>query len=408
MLRKIATIAFLYLKTTYSSRAVYLFSLGMPLLFTFVLGQAMRGMGPQAAPDRWPLLVVDEDQSEMSAALLAHLERNSAVEVEISTRESALARLADEEALAALVVPAGFGAALEAGKNASLEFHQNANQITRAQLLEQVVQAAAAELAGSTAAAELSARVAGQVGLFAGAEPGVQTAYARAAFGEAENEWGSGAGVEVETTQVTRMNEFNVPLGSTQSSPGMLVMYALFFTFGGGVSLLVEREEGTLRRLLVMPIGKGTIMTGKLLGIFLGALAQMAIMVAAGQWWFGVEWGRSPAALVVVLAAYGLAGTGLGLLVAALARTTAQANALGTILVMAFSALGGAWWPIEIVPGWMQTLALALPTGWAMRGFHDIITRGLGLEAVALEALVLVGFAAVFLAVGIWRFRFES
>jgi ABC-2 type transport system permease protein len=55
----------------------------------------------------------------------------------------------------------------------------------------------------------------------------------------------------------------------------------------------------------------------------------------------------------------------------------------------------------------MQSLALALPTGWAMRGFHDIITRGLGLAEVAPEAIVLVGFAVLFLVIGIWRFRFE-
>jgi ABC-2 type transport system permease protein len=108
-----------------------------------------------------------------------------------------------------------------------------------------------------------------------------------------------------------------------------------------------------------------------------------------------------------MLLAYGLAGTALGLMVASLARTAAQANAAGTISIMALASLGGAWWPIEIVPGWMQSLALALPTGWAMRGFQDIITRGLGLPEVALEAVVLVGFSALFFAIGIWRFKFE-
>jgi ABC-2 type transport system permease protein len=187
----------------------------------------------------------------------------------------------------------------------------------------------------------------------------------------------------------------------------MLVMYALFFTFGGGASLLVERDEGTLRRLMVMPMGKWTILTGKLLGIFLGALVQMAIMVLAGQFAFGVRWGQDPAALTAMLLAYGFTGTALGVMVAALVKTPAQANAAGTISIMALASLGGAWWPIEIVPQWMQSLALGLPTGWAMRGFHDIITRGLDLNAILLEMGVLLGFGLLFLVVGVLRFKYE-
>ena len=74
---------------------------------------------------------------------------------------------------------------------------------------------------------------------------------------------------------------------------------------------------------------------------------------------------------------------------------------------MALASLGGAWWPIEIVPTWMQKIALMLPTGWAMRGFQDIIVRGLGLQEILLEAVVLIGFGLLFLSIGIWRFRYE-
>ncbi|HNB53263.1 MAG TPA: ABC transporter permease, partial [Anaerolineales bacterium] len=75
--------------------------------------------------------------------------------------------------------------------------------------------------------------------------------------------------------------------------------------------------------------------------------------------------------------------------------------------IMTLASLGGAWWPIEIVPQWMQQLALALPTGWAMRGFQNIITRGLTLNAILLEVGVLIGFGLLFLTVGVWRFKYE-
>ena len=407
MLRRVFTIALLYLKTTYSSRTTLIFSLLMPLLFTFVLGQAMQaGFGPDNIPTSWPLAVVDEDHSKLSQKFIARLEANSTVEVELADQDTALASLEDD-GIAAVIIPAGFGDALSNGDTVALDFRQNANEITSAQILQEAVNAAAAELAGSIAAAELSIRVADQVGLLEGAVAETLAAYQNQAFEDAENEWAAGAPITVESETVTRLEETQIPVGASQSSPGMLVMYALFFTFGGGASLLVERDEGTLRRLLVMPMGKGTILTGKLSGIFIGALVQMSIMVLAGQFAFGVSWGQDPAALVAMLLAYGFTGTALGVMVAALVKTPAQANAAGTISIMALASLGGAWWPIEIVPQWMQQIALALPTGWAMHGFHDIITRGLDFNAILLEAGVLVGFGLLFLMVGVWRFKYE-
>ena len=411
MLSRILTIAFLYLKTTYASRTTLIFSLAMPLLFTFVLGQAMQAGFEQEPSTSWPLAVVDEDQSELSQKFIARLESNATVEVEMTARETALASLEDEgdetSFAAAVIIPAGFGDAVSRGDAVALDFRQNANEITTAQILQEAVNAAAAELAGSLAAADLSVRIADRVGLFDGATESQQAAYRTTAFTEAEAEWAAGAPIMIQSEALTRNEGTQIPIGASQSSPGMLVMYALFFTFGGGVSLLAERDEGTLRRLLVMPMGKSTILTGKLLGIFLGALVQMALMVLVGQFAFGVRWGQDPFALTAMLLAYGFTGTALGLLVAALARTAAQANAAGTISIMALASLGGAWWPVEIVPQWMQSVALALPTGWAMRGFHEIITRGLGLSAVLLEVGVLVGFGVLFLVVGVWRFKYE-
>ena len=97
----------------------------------------------------------------------------------------------------------------------------------------------------------------------------------------------------------------------------------------------------------------------------------------------------------------------LGMLIAGLARTYAQANALANILMYSVAAFGGAWWPIEVTPQWMQQAAQITPTYWAMQGFQDIVTRGLGLQAVLPEAAVLTGMGLFFLALGAWRFRYE-
>ncbi len=407
MARKIISIALLYLRITFSQRSVFIFSIAMPLLFTFVLAQAIFGPGEQ--PTSWALALVDEDGGRYSQALVDRLHDDPLIDVQAMELEAARSAVESEEAPAGLVIPAGFSRALADGQEARLSFLQSSGEIARAQILEQAVTAAYDQLSGSLQAAELAVRLGERMGLFDHQAAPTPGEIFDTAFAAAEAAWEKGAPVGLQAEAVTRLENSSDQgaFGASQSSPGMLVMYALFFTFGGGISLIVERDEGTLRRLLVMPISKGVIMSGKLLGIFLGAVVQMSIMVLAGQFLFAVNWGQSPPALVLMLLSYGFAGTTLGLLVAAIARTAAQANTLGTIVVLAFASLGGAWWPIEIVPAWMRQAAQVLPTYWAMQGFHDIISRGLDVPAVVLEAAVLLGFGLLFLAVGIWRFRYE-
>jgi len=77
------------------------------------------------------------------------------------------------------------------------------------------------------------------------------------------------------------------------------------------------------------------------------------------------------------------------------------------MLGMVMALLGGCWYPIELFPQFVRTAVKVLPTSWAMQGMLDIVLRGQGLAAVLPEALVLLGFAALFFAVGVWRFRWE-
>lgn len=53
----------------------------------------------------------------------------------------------------------------------------------------------------------------------------------------------------------------------------------------------------------------------------------------------------------------------------------------GLLTTMILAALGGCWWPIEITPPWMQSLSLALPTGWAMDALHRLVHFGYGAGA---------------------------
>src|SRR5262249_5349181 len=100
------------------------------------------------------------------------------------------------------------------------------------------------------------------------------------------------------------------------------------------------------------------------------------------------------------LAAYAVAVAGLSTLLGALLSTPEQASAVGWILSMVLAALGGCWWPSEVMPPWLWRAAHVLPTAWAMDALHSPVSFGRGLDAVLLPAAVLCGFGALFALVG--------
>jgi ABC-2 type transport system permease protein len=198
-----------------------------------------------------------------------------------------------------------------------------------------------------------------------------------------------------------------VPSGRAQSVPGVMTMSVLMMTLiYGGVFLAMEKATGMVRRQATLPLGRAGIFAGKLLGRLLIAGLQIAMLVLTGRYLFGVSWGGSPAGLVLLLVSYAAAVAAMATFLGAVVDTAAQASSVGWITAMIFASLGGCWWPAEIMPRWLQAAAHALPTAWAMDGFHALISFGRGVDAVLLPAAMLFGFAAIFTLLGARCLRF--
>ncbi|HJQ83050.1 MAG TPA: ABC transporter permease [Candidatus Binatia bacterium] len=188
--------------------------------------------------------------------------------------------------------------------------------------------------------------------------------------------------------------------------PGFALMFVLLaVVFGTALTMHDERDWGTLARLLVAPGGFTPILLGKLAARFVVGFGQMALLLAWGHWMFAVSLGSSPWAFLALTAAAVFAVVAVGMLVAGLCRTREQTLPLGLSVVMAFSALGGCWWPQWVQPDWMNAISPVVFTTWAMRGLNDLILRDRGLDAMAVPVGVLVAYGAVTLALGLRFFR---
>ncbi len=137
-----------------------------------------------------------------------------------------------------------------------------------------------------------------------------------------------------------------------------------------------------------------------MLGRVFVALGQIAILVAAGRFLFRLDFGRSAAGLAALLFALRLRGRrdldvpGRDL------RQPGAGVHVGWLASMVMAALGGCWWPSEVMPEWLRTGAHVFPTAWAMDGFHALISFGRGFEAVVVPCAALIAFGAVFSWIG--------
>jgi len=160
----------------------------------------------------------------------------------------------------------------------------------------------------------------------------------------------------------------SIPSGFKQSIPGNMVMFVLMAVLvTGAVRLVQDRELGHLRRMLSFPVGPGTVVAAQFASLGLLGLVEAFYFLAVSRLVFGQSPGDHPWAVAAVLAALVAVATGAAILLASALSSLRRTVAAGLFLTLLAAALGGCWWPMEILPRWMKAMALALPTGQTMQ-----------------------------------------
>jgi ABC-2 type transport system permease protein len=404
----------------FRSKQYWFLLLVLPALTIYLVGLAAQGIA-QTVPDRITVDVLDRDESAASHAFVAALaETNETLLVcpagddptdgcalagaELSP-EVARRRLADEVAVATITIPEGFASAVEAGDAVELVFEPGASPVA-AEIAFAAVQNVVARLGGPIVAARLGAQFAESLGLAVDAD---DLAARRA---EAEASWGPPPPVQmtVETTQPARQQVLGAQLlenGFRLSTPSIAAMFVMISVMGLTQSLADERMMGVLLRMGMMPLSKVQFLGGKLLSTFLMGVFQFGVLLAFGEL-LGVGFASAPLATALVVAAYVLAVSALALALATLVRAPDQASAITTATWLILIPLGGGWWPLALVPGWMQTVGHLSPVAWCLDALNELVFYQGTVADVLLPVGVLLLFAAVFCAFGVWRLDYAA
>jgi ABC-2 type transport system permease protein len=186
-----------------------------------------------------------------------------------------------------------------------------------------------------------------------------------------------------------------VPSGYNFSLPGNLVMYLMLnLLIFGGTSMAASRRDGILRRLTTSGASRLEIVLGKIYGATLLGAAQIVYFLLLGKFVFRINLGANLPGVILILVILAWVSAALGVLVGSILPSEDRVVPICVLTSLLMGALGGCWWPLEIAPPVFKTIALCLPTGWALAGLNQLISFGAGLQAALWPIAVLLGFGA--------------
>lgn len=383
--------------------------------------------------DRATLWVADEDGSDASRAFIAALREAATIRLrpatadEPTTSAALRKKVEDGDAHHALIIEKGFAEALSAERFPPLALLRDPDRQVESQMisigvmsaffasqgpgLSHLFTARALELAGLPP--EWHDRIVAISKTFSTTIGGLFDEKDRAATAGTTTAADAKDGpdfaamfsqlVPMTTTDVRPTGRPQISYWMAQTVCGNAIMMLMFGLVACGQTLLREREEGTLPRLLVSRLPRSSILWGKALMAALMGAAQLFVVFAFGSLVFQVNFLSDPTTLFVVSAATIFAITGFGIVVAAWAKTQKQAEGLSTVIILVMSALGGAWFPIQMIdlPFAAQIVTRCTLTHWAMSSYQGMLWHAKSwTDPSMLTSLgVLVAFGAIALTV---------
>jgi ABC-2 type transport system permease protein len=409
MLRQIWVLSWKELRLWFKKVDQWMVLFVAPILFIVILGASFSG----EATITVPVYAANEDTGERGEEVMDALLDSRHLEVEVVENRAEADRLVGAgKRMAAIVVPAGFSDALLTDAGGRLELivdpardnqSKIVNGLTQASLLTFIVDAeitrglrkAVDGVLGDTQTEEISGENRGLLMDFL--EAGLRGVLSKQVLKAIEDPL-----IKLEREAAVGAPPSSTPTAMVYLVPGFALMFVFFLVKDLAIKVVEEREVGTLPRLLMAPVSRGAILAGKALPFFVLAVIQLmaSFTIASAVFDYPLV---QPLAMVVVSVCTAAAVAGLGIMIAALARTEGQAGGLTILIILVMGVVGGVVGQGSSVPG----LRNLTPHYWAHQGFADVMTRGVGVASVWLPCVVLLGMATFTFVIGVTRFRFE-
>ena len=411
-----------------SDRRALLMAFAVPIVIASFFGAIFSGQESGESASAVPVLFVDQDGSAISARIARSLAADRSFALRAATADDARGIVRGGDATVAIVIPKGFGDAAGRaffGTAARPEVNlwydpSRAPEVgmVRGLLTAHVMEGVSAEMFGGRQGRTLIDETLNQ--LATSDMPAEQQRLLRDLLTSTRDFYdrtgGSTAGQESPALRVpytVREEAVTAAPGAgynayAHSFAGMGVQFVLFAAIDLGIGILLERQRGLWKRLRSAPVSRFQLLLGKFVSGGLLATMSLTVAFAFAIVVFGVRIEGSVLGFFGVVVACALMASAFGLMLAALGRTPNATRGMAILATLVMVMLGGAWVPTFVFPPWLQQATVVVPTRWAVDGLDAMTWRGLGAEAAIAPIAVMLGFAAIFGAVALRRFRWEE
>lgn len=402
------------LKLFFADRRAVMLTFAVPIalitLFAFAFGGAGRSDNEVTKTD---LVIADEDRTEASIQVVGKLDSLKEYRVIRTSADTAEKMVKKGDQPAILVFHKGFSDSLNGGSTPPIEMKYDAAREAEVMILAGALTGNLMDIIGSkTISGNILKMVDKQY-------PDMDTAMRSTIHAEILKNFTDGGGGKGtgDTKPKKRMEYFikSTPLvAAKENSPGLIhavagtaIMMLLFSVVAMGASLLEEKEEGTLKKLLYSPLNPNRILFGKMIYANLISIFQLTVMFIYAKLVFGLDIFHHLPQLVIMIVCTAYACSSFGVLLASFAKTRQQVQGMSTLVVLVMSCIGGSMIPVFIMPEFMQKMSVFSVNYWGIQGFYDIFWRALPVTDTTflsrIVVLLLIGTTMNFVATVMFR-----
>ncbi len=377
----------------------------MPLLLVITITLIQDNSFKTIKQNKIPIIVVDNDQGEVSQNILENLKTSDLFELSEQTNEKLVEELVQNgEYQLAIVIPENLSKDLNAKVSENVDGILAKFGVEKETFPSKKLELIAKEVKlYFDPATQFSFRNSIKSGI-AQMVSKIETQSIYAAFQEQitddpnEKIFETDSFISFKEIIPNGDSEALIPNSSQHNIPAWSLFAIFFIILPLSINMVNEKNQGTFIRLRTHPVSYATVLGGKTMVFLAVALTQFAFMLLVGIYLFPVLGlptldvsGRLPLLFVVAFFA-GLAAVGLGLLLGTIAKSQEQSAPFGATFVVILAAIGGVWVPVFAMPKFMQTLSKLSPMNWGLEAFYDVFLRNVGLSELIPEITLLFLF----------------
>ena len=417
------------LRLFFLDKRAMIMSFVAPIVLASFFGYLFGGAAQDRQPSKIVVAAIDQDGSAISKQIVTALAADKALSVQAANLEEARNSVRGGKTTIGAVIPPGFGnraarSFFRGGDRPEIQLlydpsHGTELAMVRGVLTQHVMEAVSSETMsgpGSQKYLDDSLREVESASDLGGADRrallemlrGVQVWNQRQ---RSKSQTAGNGGVNMpytvkeEAVTARKGVEYN---GMAHSFAGMSVQFILFMGIDAGLIVLMQRRSGMWKRLQAAPISRFVVIGSRAVSAAIIAMIIMTVVFGFARVVFRVKIEGSFLGFAGVCVAFAIMTATFGLLIAVLGKTPEGTRGISILVTLVLVMLGGSWVPAFLFPAWLQKATFAVPTRWAVDGMDGMIWRGLGFDAALAPIGALLAFAAVFGAIAVWRFRWES